>query len=63
LLLANKIEQLSMQNCYFVERREKYLLELEAEIRKKGLVRRKAKQIIKGITPPFIWEVVKKALA
>jgi len=56
LLLANRIESLSKETCYFVRRREEYIEELRKETRKREFIRR----VIKAMTPPIFLKGIKK---
>jgi hypothetical protein len=62
LLLSNKMEELSLQPCYFELIRKQYLQAEKLEDLKKNWVRKKLNKLVKAITPPVIWTAVRKVV-
>ena len=62
VLLSNKIEEFSKENCYFVDKREKYLKSIGNQ--KVGNDSRggKLKRVLKACMPPVIWNAFKKTV-
>jgi hypothetical protein len=62
LLLANKMEKLSLEPCYFERKRQEYLHVRELEEAKKNWGRKKLNKVVKAITPPVIWKALRKVV-
>lgn len=56
LLLANRIGTLNVVSCYFIQKREEFLLELKRQARRNSFFKR----AIKGVVPPFFLKMAKK---
>jgi len=62
LLLANKIVEFSKEPCYFVEMREKYLQGREGKTNRIHVRKGGIKELFRALTPPLIWNAIKKTV-
>jgi hypothetical protein len=62
LLILNKIDIFSHHPCYYVQIRQEYLARLKREAERKGIIRKKLKNAAREMTPPIIWDGLRKMI-